>query len=104
MAAMMVNKRTASVLASRAAPGDEGEPAPIGGQNRADGAKERRDAVEPDGGPRIGETENLGRLHYRRLQPVDADRFAVTNIVLIADVDIVAGFDLLLGGLREIGL
>jgi hypothetical protein len=87
-----------------AAPGDEGEPAPVGGQNRTDGAKERRNAIEPDGGPRIGKTENLGGLHYRRLQPVDSDRFAVTNIVLIADIDIVAGFDHLLGGLREIGL
>ena len=87
-----------------AAPGDEGEPAPIRGQNRADGADERRDAVEPDGGSRIGETENLGGLHHRRLQPVDADRFAVANVVLIADIDIIAGFDHLLGGLREIGL
>jgi len=35
------------------------------------------------------------------LQPVDADRLLVADIVLKADVDEIAGFDHLLGRLRE---
>ena len=35
------------------------------------------------------------------LQPIDADRLLVADLVLKADVDVVAGLDHLLGGLRE---
>ena len=38
------------------------------------------------------------------MQPVDPHRFAIANVVLIADIDVIAGLDHLLGGLREISL
>ena len=88
----------------RAAPADEGERAPIGRQNGADRSEQRRHAVEPDGRVGVGKSERARRLHHGSLQPIDADRLSVAHVVLVADVDIVAGFDHLLGGLREIGL
>ena len=35
------------------------------------------------------------------MQPVNADRFLVANLVLKTDVDVIAAFDHLLGGLSE---
>ena len=122
MATTIVKSSTASVLASRAsapstaeaiiikrgqqrtAPADEGKRAPISRQHCADGAKERRNTVEPDRRLRAGHAKRARGVHHRRLQPVDADRFAVAHVVLIADVDVIAGLDHLLGGLRKIGL
>ena len=85
----------------RGAARNEGERRPIGQQHRADGADERRQPVEPDGGARRGHAGGFARFHRRRLQPVDADRLLVAHLVLEPDVDIFAGLEHLLGGLRE---
>ena len=122
MATTTVNSSTASVLARRAstpsnigaaiisaassgaAPADKGERTPICRQHRADCAEQRRHAIEPDRLVRRRHAERLRRPYHGGLQPIDADRLAVAHVVLIADVDIVAGLDHLLGGLGEIGL
>ncbi len=49
----------------------------------------------------LRDADRLARLHRRRLQPVDADRLLVADLVLEADVDIFAALQHLLGGLRE---
>ncbi len=69
--------------------------------DRADGAEQRGDAIEPDGRAGIANADSLGGTHHTGLEPVDADRFLVADLVLEADVDIVAAFDHLLGRLRE---
>ena len=43
-------------------------------------------------------------FHRGGLQPVDADRLLVADLVLETDVDILLRFQHLLGGLREAGL
>jgi len=48
--------------------------------------------------------QRLGGLHDARLQPVDADRLLVADLVLEADVDVFAALHHLLGGLGEAGL
>ena len=119
MTATQVASSIASVLASRASTpsrielaiirrGEQRGPArnkrqrrPIGQQHPADGAQQRRYAIEPDRRARVADAERLGDVDHRGLQPVDADRFLVADLVLIADVDIVAGFHHLLGGLGE---
>ena len=40
-------------------------------------------------------------FHRRRLQPIDADRLFVADLVLETDIDILAGLQHLLGGLRK---
>ena len=47
--------------------------------------------------------KRLSGPYGRRLQPVDADRFFVTHLVLETDVDVIARLDHLLGGLSEPG-
>ena len=51
----------------------------------------------------LGEAERVRGVYNGCLQPIDTDRFAVAHVVLVADVDIVAGLDHLLGCLGEIG-
>jgi hypothetical protein len=50
---------------------------------------------------RFGYAQLVTEFHRRSLQPIDADRFLVTHLVLEADVHIVAGFHHLLGGLGK---
>ena len=58
-------------------------------------------AVEPDPQLRPRQAERRGGFDHRRLQPVDADRLLVADVVLETDIDEIAGFDHLLGRLRE---
>ena len=80
---------------------DKGKRAPVGRQHRAHCAGERRHAVKPDARAGAGNADGFRGLHHRRLQPVDADRFLVTHLILETDVDVVARLDHLFGGLRE---
>jgi hypothetical protein len=82
-------------------PRHEGERGPIGEQHRPTRAEERRDAVEPDRGAGLGHAGKFRGFHHRCLQPIDADRFLVAVLILEADIDIVAAFQHLLGGLGE---
>jgi hypothetical protein len=50
---------------------------------------------------RAGNADGFRGLHHCRLQPVDADRFLVAHLVLETNVDVVARFDHLFGGLGE---
>ncbi len=85
----------------RAAPRHEGERRPVGEQDRADRAEQGRHAIEPDGRTRLRHADRFGGAHHAGLQPIDADRFLVADLVLKADVDVVAALDHLLGRLRE---
>ena len=85
----------------RAAPGHEGQRRPVGQQHRADRADQRGNAIEPDAHLRARQAERRGGFDRGRLQPVDADRLLVADVVLEADVDEIAGLDHLLGRLRE---
>ena len=85
----------------RGAARHEGERRPIGQQHRPDGAQERGNPVEPDGGERPRHAERARGIHRAGLQPIDADRFLVAHLVLEPDVHIVPVLDHLLGGLRE---
>ncbi len=85
----------------RAAPRDERQRRPIGQKHRADGAEQRRYAIEPDAHLRVRQSELCRGFDGGGLQPVDADGFLVANLVLEADVDEIAGLDHLLGRLRE---
>ena len=51
-----------------------------------------------------GTPSAFGGSHHAGLQPIDPDRLLVADLVLVADVDVVAALDHLLGGLREAGL
>ena len=88
----------------RPAPRHKSQRRPIGQQDRADGADQGRNAVDPD--PQLGarQAERRGGFNGRGLQPVDADRLLVADVVLEADIDEIAAFDHLLGGLGEPGL
>ena len=48
--------------------------------------------------------ERFAGFHRHRLQPIDADRLLVADLVLKPDIDIFAALHHLLGGLREAGL
>ena len=85
----------------RAAPRHERQRRPVGQQHRADRADQRRNAVEPDAHLRPRQAERGGGFDRGRLQPVDADRLLVADVVLEADVDEIAALDHLLGRLRE---
>ncbi len=74
-----------------------GRQAPEGEKGRDDGADQRRQPVGPD---RI-EGRGPERPGRGGLQPVDADRLLVAGLGAEADVDGIAGFHHLLGGLRE---
>jgi hypothetical protein len=82
-------------------PRDEGERGPIGQQHGADRTEQRGNAIEPDRRARLRHTERFGGPHDAGLQPVDSDRLLVTDLVLVADVDVIAALDHLLGRLRE---
>ncbi|MGY3421376.1 hypothetical protein ACVWZW_001851 [Bradyrhizobium sp. F1.13.4] len=88
----------------RGAPRDEAERRPIGHEHGTDGADQRGQPVNPD--PQFGprQTERRCRLDRGRLQPIDADRLLVADVLLEADIDIIATLDHLLGGLRKAGL
>ena len=58
-------------------------------------------AIEPDAQLRPRQAERRGGFDHGGLQPIDADRLLVADVVLEADVDEIAGFDHLLGRLRE---
>ena len=90
-----------SVESARKIARHEAERGPIGEQYRADRAQDRGNAIERDGGRRVAAAESVRRLHHGGLQPIDADRLLVATLLLKADVDIVAIFDHLLGGLGE---
>ena len=85
----------------RGAPRDEGERGPVGQQHRADRADQRGNPIEPDFLARVPHAHRFGGFHHGRLQPIDADRLLVANLVLEADVDVLAGFQHLLGRLGE---
>ena len=70
-------------------------------QHGADRADQRWNPIEPDLGARVGDAERLAGKHHGGLQPVDADRLLVADLVLEADVDEVAALDHLLGRLGE---
>ncbi|MEH2546844.1 hypothetical protein V1283_003489 [Bradyrhizobium sp. AZCC 2262] len=82
-------------------PRDEGECRPVGQQNRSDGADQGGNPIEPDAQLCPRQAERRGGFDHGGLQPIDADRLLVADIVLEADVDEVAAFDHLLGRLRE---
>ena len=84
-----------------AAPRHEGQCRPVSQEHRADGTDQRRNAVEPDAHLRPRQAKRGSGLDGRRLQPVDADRLLVADIVLEADIDEIAGLDHLLGRLGE---
>ena len=88
----------------RGAPRPERERGPIGQEHGADRADQRRQPIEPDRGARIGSAETLGGANGRGLQPIDPDWLLVTDVLLKADVDVVAGLDHLLGRLDEASL
>ena len=90
-----------SAARRRAAPRHEGKRRPIGQQHRADGADQGGNAIQPDTQLRPRQSELRGGLDDGGLQPVDADRFLVADVVLKTDVDEIAGFDHLLGRLRK---
>ena len=50
---------------------------------------------------RLWNPERLPGLHGAGLQPIDADRLLVADLLLVPNVHIVAALDHLLGGLRE---
>ena len=50
---------------------------------------------------RARNAESVADLHSARLQPIDPDRLLVTHLVLETNVDILAAFEHLLGGLRK---
>ena len=85
----------------RAAPGHECQRGPVGQQHRADRADQRGHAIQPDPNLRARQAQRRGGFDRGRLQPVDADRLLVAHVILEADVDEIAGFDHLLGRLRE---
>jgi hypothetical protein len=112
IASKHVSSSMASVLARRAStpshqrrtPRHEGERGPVGQQHGADGADQRRQPVQPDGGAHVRYAERAAGFHGQRLHPIDADRLLVADLVLETDVDVVAGLQHLLGGLSETGL
>ena len=85
----------------RRAAADESERRPIGQQHAGDRAGKRRQPIEPDGGVGLRHAERPARFDRGGLQPVDADRLLVAHLVLETDVDVVAAFDHLLGGLGK---
>ncbi len=85
----------------RAAPRHEGQRRPVGQQHRADGADQRRNAVQPDANLRPRQAERRGGFDRGCLQPINADRLLVAHVILETDVDEIAGLDHLLGRLRE---
>ncbi len=85
----------------RGAPRDEAERGPVGHEHGADCAHQRRQPVDPDPQFSLRQLEHRCGFDGRRLQPVDADRLLVADVLLKADIDIVAAFDHLLGGLGE---
>ena len=119
MAATEVSSSIASVLASRASTPSRTELAiisaatsaatacneskrrPIGQQNSDRSRRKRRQAIEPDRRARLRHAERFAGFHRCRLQPIDADRLLVADLVLKPDVDIFARFQHLLGRLRE---
>ena len=52
----------------------------------------------------ISLAEHFGRVDHAGLQPVHANRLLVPGVILKPNVDIVAGFDHLLAGLRKASL
>ena len=82
-------------------PAEESERGPIGQQDHRDGAKKRGQPVERDRAPGILDAERLPDPHARGLKPVDADRLLVARLLLKANVHEIAGFQHLLGSLRE---
>ena len=85
------------------APRDESERCPVCEKHRADGADQRRHAIEPDAHLCARKAESRCALHDGRLRPVDTDRLFVPDFVLETDIDEVVVFHHLLGGLREAG-
>ncbi len=83
------------------APRHECERGPVGQQHRADGADQRRHTVQPDPHLRPRQAQRRGGFDHGRLQPVDADRLLVADVILETDVDEIAAFDHLLGRLGE---
>ena len=84
-----------------AAPRHERQRGPIGQKHRTDGPDQGWHPIEPD--PDLGALQpEAGRgVNHGRLHPVNADRLLVAHVVLEADVDEIAGFDHLLGGLGK---
>ncbi len=119
IAAVTVRSSIASVLASRASapsstqlaiiraarcstsPGHERKRGPVGQKHRADGADQRGNAIEPDPQLRPRHAELGSGFDDGSLQPIDADRLFVADVVLEADIDEIAAFDHLLGRLRK---
>jgi len=87
----------------RAAPGHKGERGPVCQQHGANRADQRRNAIQPDTHLRARQAELGCGLHDGSLRPVNADGLFVSHLVLETDIDEIAGFDHLLGGLREAG-
>ena len=85
----------------RRAARDEGERRPVGQQHRADGADERGHAIEPDLDLCLADADGLRGFDHAGLQPIDADRFLVADLVLETDIDIFARLEHLLGGLGK---
>ncbi|MHC2604969.1 hypothetical protein ACVL92_005783 [Bradyrhizobium liaoningense] len=82
-------------------PRDESERGPIGHEHGADRAHQRRQPVHPDAQFCLRQLEHRRSFDGRRLQPVDADRLLVADVLLKADVDVVAALNHLLGGLGK---
>ncbi len=79
----------------------EGERSPIGQQHRTNRTQQRWQPIQPDRGARLGHACRFAEFDGRRLQPIDADRLFVPDLVLKADVDILAALQHLFGGLRK---
>jgi hypothetical protein len=81
--------------------GNKGKRRPIGQKNGKRRAGKRGQSIDPDAVARLRHTKRLARFHRGRLQPVDSDRFLVSDLGLKPNVDIVIRFQHLFCGLRK---